>query len=86
MFMTGKNGRQLEMLEAVQLATTPDPYSYVGELEAMKEKAELQDKLLARMLCAMLGHFEDEYSDPAHYPKTNAERLAFVLSGVNVEE
>lgn len=88
MFMTTqKNGaRNIDMLEAVQLATTPDAYSYVGELEAMKEKAELQDKLLARMLCAMFGHFEDDYTDPTHYPKTQAEKLAFVLVGVHVEE
>ena len=70
--------RTVDFAEAVRDAT--DGYTQAeGQLEKMRDKADRQDQMIARMLMVQFGQYEDHFSDPKYEPKTDAEKLAFIL-------
>lgn len=71
--------RTVDIAEAVEVATTPEYSS--GTLEAMRDKAALQDKIIARMLCVQFNQYDDHFTEDEYCPKTDAEKLAFILGG-----
>ena len=74
--------RSVDILEAVQNST--DPKHVTGDLENMRAKAELQDSIIARMLMVQFGQYEDHFSAPEYEPKTDAEKLAFILGEFHI--
>lgn len=76
--------RSVDIIEAVQNCT--DPKHISGELENMKAKAELQDSIIARMLMVQFGQYEDHFNTPEDEPKTDADKLAFILADHSVVE
>lgn len=76
--------RSVDLLEAVQNST--DPKHVTGDLENMRAKAELQDSIIARMLMVQFGQYEDHFTSPEYEPKTDAEKLAFILADHTVVE
>lgn len=80
MFHILYNSRTVDLMEAVDIASTPEPYSYEGgALERMTATIEQQGKLIARLLMAQYGDYADNFTETRYEPKTDAERLSFVL-------
>ena len=71
--------REMTPEEALESVTTP--YNAEGVVERLRETIELQNKVLANMLKVQFGIYDEDFSDPEHYPSTDAERLRFILGG-----
>jgi hypothetical protein len=75
--------REVDLAEAVERATSD--HMAEGQLEGMRATIENQNKMIARMLAVQFGQYEDHFSSPAFEPKTDADKLAFILGCTVVE-
>lgn len=71
--------RAVNFAEAVQNVTDGFDSRDEGQLEKMRDKADRQDQIIARMLMVQFGQYEDHFSAPEYEPKTDAEKLSFIL-------
>lgn len=65
--------------EATEGFTRPE-----GQLEQMRDKADRQDQMIARMLMVQFGQYEDHFVSEEYEPKTDAEKLAFILGEFHI--
>lgn len=55
-----------------------------GMVENLKAQLEAQTAIMARMLMVQFGQYEDNFTSPEHEPKTDADKLAFIIGGYRV--
>ena len=55
-----------------------------GMLETLKAQLEAQTSIMARMLMVQFGQYEDHFTSPEYEPKTDAEKMAFIIGGYKV--
>ena len=71
--------RPTDMKEAVTVCNTPDD-DRGGVIECMRATIDNQNAMMARMLATMFGEYDDHFTGPEYEPKTDAEKLGFILS------
>ena len=74
--------REVTMEQAVEEVTRPDAD---GVVEALRDQIEKQNRLIARMLNVQFEQYQEDFAGPEDYPKSAADRLAYIL-GVTVVE
>lgn len=78
--------RPVSLEEAVEAEIAANHNEYSGIVESLRDKLEAQSKLMARMLAVQFGMYDDHFSSPEFEPKTDADKLRFILSECAVTE
>jgi len=79
------HGRAVSFVEALNEVIDYEAQMVsIGTIERLKAQLEQQTAIMARMLMVQFGQYEDHFTSPEYEPKTDADKLAFIIGGYKV--
>lgn len=64
-----------QAVEQAILDSSPD----IGVIENLRAALVEQSRMMGRMLNVQFSQYEEDFSAPEYYPKTDAEKLSYIL-------